>query len=135
MATASDVAKYFLYLDEMNDGEGISNLKVQKLTYYAQGYHLAIFGNPLFGESISAWAHGPVVETLYHAFKQHGRDHIPALTDFNPNVFSEDEKELLDEIYEVYGQFSAWKLRNMTHEEAPWIDHESSGGVIPKAES
>ena len=26
----------------------------------------------------------------------------------------------MDEVYDVYGQFSAWKLRNMTHEEAPW---------------
>lgn len=27
---------------------------------------------------------------------------------------------LLDEVYDVFGQYSAWKLRNMTHEEQPW---------------
>jgi uncharacterized phage-associated protein len=30
------------------------------------------------------------------------------------------ECSLLDEVYAVYGQFAAWKLRNMTHQEPPW---------------
>lgn len=30
MAHVKDVAEYFLYLDEQNEGDGISNLKLQK---------------------------------------------------------------------------------------------------------
>ena len=30
------------------------------------------------------------------------------------------EKELINEVYSIYGQFSAWKLKDMTHQESPW---------------
>ena len=35
-------------------GEMMSNLKLQKMLYYEQGYHLAKFGTPLFQEEIEA---------------------------------------------------------------------------------
>ena len=35
------------------------------------------------------------------------------------------------QVYDVFGQFSAWKLRNMTHEESPWKNHEDSAEEIP----
>ena len=43
MSNVHDVANSFLLLDKLNDGEGISHLKLQKLVYYAQGFYLAIF--------------------------------------------------------------------------------------------
>jgi uncharacterized phage-associated protein len=130
MPTASvlDVANYFLAKYDPDSGDEISNLKVQKLVYYAQGFHLALTGEPLFEESIEAWRHGPVVPTLYHALKEHGDKHIPASAkvDFG-SILSSDQRELLDEVYETYGQFSAWKLRSMTHNEAPWKDADARG--------
>jgi uncharacterized phage-associated protein len=120
MATASDVAKYFLTLSEPEEGDLVSNLKLQKLLYYAQGFHLALHGGPLFNEEIRAWEHGPVVRALYHMYKEHGAGGIPVPIDFDRYVLTDNERALLDEIWAVYGQFSAWKLRNMTHEEPPW---------------
>jgi uncharacterized phage-associated protein len=62
-----EIAKYFLVQVEEELGDSISNLKLQKLVYYAQGFNLALFdGNPLFDEEIQAWTHGPVVPALYH---------------------------------------------------------------------
>lgn len=132
MADLIDVARCFLYLDDANDGDGISNLKLQKLVYYAQGFHSAIFDKPLFSEDISAWTHGPVIEDLYHRYKHYGSNRIPAEQTFNTDSLSKDEFELIEEVFEVFGQYSAWKLRNMTHEEAPWLEHESKAGIIPK---
>ena len=134
MATVSDVAHAFLHIDEKNDEcDGISNLKLQKLVYYAQGFYLAIFDTPLFEEEIEAWAHGPVVPELYHEYKTSGKNSIDVeLTVKLP--FTEDEYNLIDEVYSVFGQFSAWKLRNLTHEESPWVNHEAMAEVIPKAE-
>lgn len=132
MANLTDVAQCFLFLDSSNDGDGISNLKLQKLVYYAQGFHSAIFDNPLFSEEISAWTHGPVVSDLYNEYKQYGNNHIPEVQDFDKDSLTKDEFELIEEVFEVFGQFSAWKLRNMTHEEAPWLEHEADAGVIPK---
>ncbi|WP_096911015.1 Panacea domain-containing protein [Acinetobacter colistiniresistens] len=118
---ALDVANYILWLENRFEGsEGITPLKLQKLVYYCQGFHLAMFGEELFPESIEAWLHGPVVPSVYHHFKAAGNDIVTPPKNFNIEILSEEQRELLDEVIESYGQFSAWRLRNMTHEEAPW---------------
>lgn len=120
MLTCYDVADYFLARCDQESGDIISNLKIQKLAYYAQGFSLVLLGKPLFREKIEAWMHGPVVPDLYHHFKDHGNGALPFPVEIDLRKYSDDEIELLDEVYKVYGQFSAWKLRNMTHEEQPW---------------
>jgi uncharacterized phage-associated protein len=49
---------------------GVGTKKLHKLLYYCQGHHLATFGKPLFGESISAWDMGPVVGSLWKQEKE-----------------------------------------------------------------
>lgn len=122
MPTCFDVAAYFLTKQDEDAGDSISNLKLQKLVYYAQGFHLAMYRQPLFEERLIAWTHGPVVPELYRLYKDSGAAPIAAPSDFDREVFSGTQIELLDEVYDVYGQFSAWKLRNMTHIEPPWRD-------------
>ena len=58
MLSAHEIAKYFVSLVDEEAGDSISNLKLQKLLYYAQGFSLAFFDRPLFSESIKAWASG-----------------------------------------------------------------------------
>lgn len=122
MITCFDTANYFLFLADSYDDDSISNLKLQKLVYYAQGFHLALHNTPLFGEEIIAWQHGPVVPELYRQYKIHGKNPIPRDENFSANGIPKYYRDLMDEVYEVYGQYSAWKLRNMTHAEPPWID-------------
>jgi len=125
MLTAHDVARYFLSKVEEEAGDGISNLKLQKLVYYAQGCYLGLYNEPLFVDRIEAWEHGPVVASLYHTYKAHGASPIPP-EDIDLAGYTDREREMMDEVYDVYGQFSAWKLRNMTHAERPWkeaFDH------------
>ena len=131
MADVFQVAAYFLNKANSDDaGDLISNLKLQKLVYYAQGFALAIFERTLFDDMIEAWQHGPVVPGLYHHFKTFGSGAIETPDEFNPESLSADEQGLLDEVYDVYGQFSAWKLRNMTHDEPPWKDAAKTGSFI-----
>ncbi|WP_153940692.1 Panacea domain-containing protein [Acidithiobacillus thiooxidans] len=130
MTPVLEVAKYFLSLDDEEAGDTMSNLKLQKLLYYAQGFHLAVFGVPLFEDEIEAWTHGPVVPNVYHEFKNYGGSAIPGQSGFDPTDFSEETRDFLNEVYNVYGQFSAWKLRNMTHEEDPWKNaYDSTPGT------
>lgn len=122
--TASEVAKWFLShnrvaMDE-ESAEYITNLKLQKLLYYAQGCFLAITGNPLFDDPILAWQHGPVVRSVYDEYKHNGSEGIKFEDDFDVNQFTKQENSILTQVYDEFGQFSAWKLRNMTHNEAPW---------------
>lgn len=66
-----DIASYFI--ERANQTKStINNLKLQKLVYYSQAWHLAIHGIPLFKEDFQAWVHGPVVPELYQKYKGFG---------------------------------------------------------------
>lgn len=119
--TCFDVANYFLSLPNEDIGDSISNLKLQKLVYYSQGFSLALYDKPLFAEHLKAWEHGPVAPTLYAKYKPLGATPIPIPEDIDFSKYDEQTKGLLNEVYEEYGQFSAWKLCEMSHEEEPWI--------------
>lgn len=119
--TADQVARFFLSVTDPEDND-VSNLKLQKLCYYAQGICTAMRGMPLFSDRIEAWDHGPVVPKLYHAYKQYGSQPVPPVTDFDSEQIVPADRKALFDIYEYYGQFSAWRLRNMTHEEPPWAN-------------
>ena len=117
-----DVAQYLLAQMDVDAGDLISNLKLQKLVYYAQGFALALYSRPLFSERIEAWTHGPVVPDLYHEYKGFGSEALPFPSGYDFSNFDAQTRALLDEVYATYGQFSAWKLRDMTHSEPPWCD-------------
>jgi uncharacterized phage-associated protein len=128
--SAQDVARYFLAIVDEDAGDNMTHLKLQKLLYYAQGFHLAMHeGEPLFEEPIEAWDHGPVVAHVYQAFKHYANDPIERPESFDPQDYAPEVRELLDAVYRVYGQFTAWKLRDLTHEEPPWRDTPRNGEI------
>ena len=122
---ASKIAEWFLAYNRNimaeEDAEYISNLKLQKLLYYAQGTYLAITGHELFKEPILAWKHGPVVNSVYQEYKGNKANGIVYEKPFDFNEFDPETENILEEVYDCFGQYSAWKLRNMTHSEEPWI--------------
>lgn len=113
-------------------GELMSNLKLQKMLYYEQGYHLAKFGTPLFDDDIEAWMYGPVVPSVYQHYNEFGANGIMPTED---EMFFEDdvEEKLFDEVFRAYAPYSAIGLMNKTHEEKPWNTTPTGiGNVIPK---
>lgn len=130
MHTAEHIADLILSRD--TEQEFMSNLKLQKMLYYEQGFHLAVFGKPLFGEDIEAWNYGPVVPGVYEKFAGNGKRGIvpPENVDFD---LDKESGELFDEVFGIYNQFSAAKLVEMTHGETPWRTTEvGRGNVIGK---
>jgi uncharacterized phage-associated protein len=125
---AIDVARYFLAKTDADVGDLISNLKLQKLCYYAQGVGLVARNEPMFGEEIQAWLHGPVVPVLWRHFREFGSAALPPVDDLELDAYTPADRRVLDDVYEYYGQYSAWRLREMTHGEAPWADAYGQGG-------
>ncbi|PIE80566.1 MAG: hypothetical protein CSA11_07410 [Chloroflexi bacterium] len=130
MLRAQAVAEYFLWLTRDQD-EQISNLKLQKLLYYAQGYYLANSGSPLFDAPIHAWDHGPVVKDIYDQYKQYGRGGIPAPPYINERRFREAEKKIIQWVFVTFGKFSGTQLRNMTHNEPLWRNAKKNEVMQP----
>jgi uncharacterized phage-associated protein len=122
MITAHNVARYLLSLDNREEGDLTSNMKLQKLLYYAQGVTLALRNEPLFEERIEAWEHGPVCPPVYGSYKHFRNAPIPPPEGFDPESIPPEDRAILDEVNMVYGQFSAWRLREMTHDEPPYKD-------------
>lgn len=124
--TPMDVVRLFLKLQSLDEesGDVITNLKAQKLLYYAQGVFLAKTGKPLFVNDFVAWQHGPVIPEVYDELKCFGRKQIEPDGEFDISLFDDEELNILIGVYKTFGQYSAWKLRDMTHSESPWKDVE-----------
>ena len=124
----TDVAHYFLAKqDETETAERITNLKMQKLCYYAQGFALVKLRRPLFSEDIEHWQHGPVVPALWREYRRFRNTPIPPpKRALDPGIFNSEVSGILDDVIEIYGSLSAWELRNMTYAEPPWNDTPDS---------
>jgi len=131
MATAMDVAHYLIRAAaEQPEPDFLTNLRLQKLLYYAQGWHIAIFGPPLFPERIEAWKHGPVVPAVYRSFSFAGRNHLEPPEGDHESLTPEQER-LLAQLWAGFRQYSATALYHMTHRERPW--QEARAGLPPDA--
>ena len=124
------IANFFLDLAK-SSGETISSMKLQKLVYYANGWYAGHTGESLIDEAIEAWQYGPVIPSLYHAFKGFGSGPITSpATDFNTSSFAFDVvstpteepiRSFLTNVWNSYGGFTALKLSEMTHApDSPW---------------
>lgn len=134
MYAATDVAKYIISrLDQPEVGETITHLKLQKLLYYAQGIHLALTGQPLFSDEIRAWQFGPVVRSVWTTFRHEGREPLSLVDGEVAPELDATTRHIVDDVIEVYGQFSAAALMRMTHAEPPWKEAGQDGVISHRA--
>ncbi len=127
MPVQPNIIADYLILESRERGELLTNLKLQKLLYYAQAWHLALKGEALFEEDFQAWVHGPVLLSQYHRFKEY--KWMPIQDEVAAPEVSDALKSFLDEIIGVFGVESAVALEIMTHRERPWI--EARGDLPP----
>jgi uncharacterized phage-associated protein len=124
MANAFDVAKYIL---EQNDEMTV--MKLQKLVYYSQAWHLVWNENTLFENEIQAWANGPVTVELYNFHKGMFKINNETLTQGNSSNLSLAETDNIDQVLSFYGEKSAQWLSDLTHMEDPWKKARERGCV------
>jgi len=117
--TALDVAFYFIKRG-VEGKKPISNKKLQKLVYYAQVWSLVLNNEKLFKEQMEAWVHGPAIPSLYERFKEFGSDPIVLKDEELKFSFSKKQKEVLDNVWQVYGKYDANYLEILVHSELPW---------------
>lgn len=129
------IANYFIQ-KSFDDGSEITPMKVVKLVYIAHGYHLALTGGaPLIKERVEAWPYGPVIPSLYNAFKKYGRSDIKELWE-DPEtgeielVSDPEIKLFLDKIWDAYGHLNGLQLSTLTHQkDTPWDKSKNKVGV------
>lgn len=134
MADVFDVAEFFIRVANQREDDQMTNLKLNKLLYYAQGVFLARTGVPLFSDSIEAWPFGPVVADVYHRYKECGRNPIQSNGDIDRSRFKEDEFETLLDVMRELGQYTGASLVSLTHRAGtPWSNAINAGlQVLPR---
>ena len=110
-----DIANWFLLKEEM------TQKKLQKLCYYAQAWCYALKGYRLEDTDFQAWVHGPVSPALWERFKSFGYDPIRIKGHVNINL-QEEDRRLLEDVWDTYGENTGNALEALTHRELPWLE-------------
>lgn len=126
MPTAVKVASWIVR-HAHEQGDDITQLKLQKLCYYAQGYHLAIHGTPLFPDPIEAWDKGPVIYVLRREYGRHKSAPIPLPEGGAPDSLSPRTVAMLAATYREFRHVSGSMLVSQTHRERPWLAARKDG--------
>ncbi len=131
MLKALSIAKWFVdradkeFVDDNGLSEGLTNLKLQKLLYFGQAVSLSLRKVPLFEDKIEAWKFGPVVPAVYDFLKVFGNK--PVTITANTEEIDAETAGLLEDVWSVYGKFSAHELVNISHSHLPWKEIFLSG--------
>lgn len=136
---AMAVANYFIELSNSAQEESrkLDILGLLKRVYIAHGFSLALLDKPLLNERfdrVEAWRYGPVIPSVYHTFKHHGKNIItePAtiiewddttdeMKTRSPKLEDGDAQKICCMVWDRYQRFSGTDLVNLLHQEGtPW---------------
>jgi uncharacterized phage-associated protein len=125
-----------------------TQLKLQKLVYYTEGWHLAYFEHSLIDEDFEAWVHGPAIRSLWDNYKGRGNyfsewslkpEYAEKVRDYFKKLLQTEQLELIADVLKEYGDKSAYHLESLSHAELPWREarngyaqSERSDAVISK---
>ena len=121
----------FILTECRERGEVLTNLKIQKLLYYAQAWYLADHDKSLFEEDFQAWIHGPVLPSQHRRFKS--CEWRPILDEISKPILDKEIENHLIKIIDFFGEETAITLERMTHNENPWKDARK--GIVQEASS
>lgn len=110
-----EIANWFL------SKESMTHKKIQKLCYYAQAWCYTLRDYKLMDTNFEAWIHGPVSPVLYDKFKVFGFNSIRLAKEYGNRIELEDQ-ELLESVWETYGEYTGNALEALSHSEPPWIE-------------
>jgi uncharacterized phage-associated protein len=132
MVSSATVANRLLELADYQ----LTPMQVLKLVFLSQAWMLGLHGKALIGDRIEAWKYGPVIPDLYHTVKRYrGGPITKPLRAARSERMSTEERELVDEVFRVYGDWTGPELSHLTHKPgSPWDQVFEDGGwgqVIP----
>lgn len=116
----------------------LTPLQINKLVFLSHGWHLGIENKALINEAVEAWQYGPVIPSIYQTFKMFGKGVIESDVHYDSQFhvpFNDDAKNIMEQVIEIYGDYSGNKLVKLTHERgSPWSECYNSENwaiVIP----
>ena len=129
----SAIALANYYVEKSKDeGKNLDLLKLIKFIYFTWGWVWAYTKEELYNDRIEAWDFGPVIPSVYHAFKYQKPDItekvVEARVDYNENLehytpvldVSEKIRHVIDDVWNLYITYPSGQLIERTHADGPW---------------
>lgn len=110
-----EVVNWFLSREKMN------HRKLQKLCYYAQAWFYALKNIRLMDTDFEAWENGPMSQVIYDKFESLGCGNIKLVGKYVSHIDKMDE-ELLESVWETYGDHTGNALEALSNSEQPWLE-------------
>jgi uncharacterized phage-associated protein len=121
MYDSRTVANEFLRLADENGGDTLTPMQVLKLVYLAHGWSLGLLGKTLVEDQVQAWQYGPVIPKLYASMRQFKSNPVSFPLPDRGIALSDEARDLIKQIYDVYGHLSGPALSRLTHKAgSPW---------------
>lgn len=125
------------------NGYTINPLKLQKLLYFIQAWHIALFEkNTLWEELPEAWVNGPVYRSIYDIFKKkfyrnenfqykaNGEKLQQKLKEVvEQSRLSSIQRDFIFDVLNIYASMSDEKLVLSIHQALPW--NKARNGYSP----
>lgn len=119
MYDAKQIANWFIRKARA-ESRTLSIMQLLKLVYISHGWHLEMFGSPLFRNRIEAWEHGPVIPDVYRTFRAKGVM-VNDEAEIDGIEIAPHDESLLNDIFRIYGSKGPFQLSEMTHMPGgPW---------------
>ena len=132
--SALAISEYLINMQRYYPVLNLSHLKLQKLLFYCQAFHIASKDVPMYKEDVLAWTYGPVVNEVYKKYKSYGGQAIVAIAetdqeegDDNKYGIPAESLSTISSILDAFGHLSAIALMEKTHRETPWIEAYKKG--------
>jgi uncharacterized phage-associated protein len=138
MATVFDIANFFITAENKREQGSMTNLRLNKIHYFAQIISLLENGRPLFLDDFEAWDLGPVIPSVYRKYKAYENTPIQEPETIDYSAFTAEEIRLLFDVYSLYKNISTSRLVHLSHyRNGPWHRAYTKGRgkkVIPLKE-
>ena len=121
------IASFFVAKCDVEDGDAMTGLRLQRLAFCAQGLALALHGKALFPEAMTASSKGPSSWVLDKAL---AGGTLPA---YDPRWVSAEESLVLEVVWRVYGRWSGARLGALVRAMPPWSETPRAGVIEHKA--
>jgi len=137
MISAEIVAKEFVRMGSSSESP-VTQMKLQKMVFFAHGLHLALYDTPLCSEPFFAWKFGPVIPSIYQLYKKWGSSPIidqpatfkisEASTVSESYTLSSTETEAIEYTWEITKNLDGVTLSNWSHaQNSPWAQAYAKG--------
>ena len=133
------------YFANKTDSKAINRLKVMKLIWIADKFHLLNYGRTITRDNYFALPHGPVPSSTLNLSRNETKEkyiseflesHALTIKSIKPsetNLFSKSDIEVLDLVWSKFCDLTPKEIRDLSHEYPEWkkFENELSNPLTP----